>query len=152
MWKTNFALGGIRTHDLLHSRQSGRWLCRKILSKYFHISLGVVRSLPWGPRGLAARRLPRMQEVVGSNPTEGKFVFHNLLYFVEWNVKNCFVKLILILLHTSVLSNLLRMYPYINTDTYSYVHTRNINILYVRMYGLWSANDYWLIDYASSIQ
>ena len=23
-----------------------------------------------------------------------KFVFHNLLYFIEWNVKNCFVKLI----------------------------------------------------------
>ena len=26
------------------------------------------------------RRLPRMQEVVGSNPTQGKIWFHNLLY------------------------------------------------------------------------
>ena len=61
--------------------------------KVFHISLGVVRSLPWGPRGLVVRRLPRMQEVVGSNPTEGKIC---LLHFtlLEWNVKNCFVKLI----------------------------------------------------------
>ena len=28
------------------------------------------------------RRLPRMREVVSSNPTEGKFVFHNLLYLI----------------------------------------------------------------------
>ena len=34
-----------------------------------------------------------MQEVVGSNPTEGKIcVSHFTL--LEWNVKNCFVKLI----------------------------------------------------------
>ena len=29
-----------------------------------------------------------------ANPTEGKFVFHNLLYVIEWNVKSYFVKLI----------------------------------------------------------
>ena len=50
-------------------------LCRKILWKYFYISLGVVRSLPWGPRGLAVRRLLQMQEVVGSNRTESKICF-----------------------------------------------------------------------------
>ena len=50
---------------------SGGCLCGEILSRCFNISLGVVRSLLWGPRGLAVRRLPRMQEVVGSNPTEG---------------------------------------------------------------------------------
>ena len=31
-----------------------------------------------GPRGLAVRRLPRMQEVVGSNPTEGKNLFFTI--------------------------------------------------------------------------
>ena len=56
-------------------------LQRKILSRYFNTSLGVVRSLPWGSCGLAERRLPQMQ-VVGSNPTEDKFVFHILLYFI----------------------------------------------------------------------
>ena len=35
-----------------------------------------------------------MQEVVSSNPTEGKIRFQNLLYFIEWNVKSYFVKLI----------------------------------------------------------
>ena len=44
-------------------------LWRKIFSRCFNISLCVVRSLPLGPRGLAVRRLPRMQEVMGSNPT-----------------------------------------------------------------------------------
>ena len=66
---------------------------KKILSRYFLISLGVVRSLPWGPRGLAVWRLPRMQEVVGLNPTEGKICFSHFT-LLEWNVKNCFVKLI----------------------------------------------------------
>ena len=32
------------------------------------------------PHGLAVRRLQRMQEVVGSKPTEDKFDFHILLY------------------------------------------------------------------------
>ena len=41
----------------------------------FNISRGIVRSLPWGPRGLAVRRLPRMQVVVGSNLIEGKIRF-----------------------------------------------------------------------------
>ena len=36
----------------------------------FNISVGVVCSLPWDPCGLAVRRLPQMQEVVGSNPIE----------------------------------------------------------------------------------
>ena len=38
------------------------------------------------------RRLPRMQEVVGSNLTEGKICFHNLLYFIEWSGKKLFCK------------------------------------------------------------
>ena len=60
-------------------------------------------------RGLAVERLPRMKEVVGLNPTEGKIccfflhysirvnLFHIPLFHVtllEWNVKNCFVKLV----------------------------------------------------------
>ena len=55
----------------------------------FYISFGVVRSLPWGPRGLAVRRLPQMQEVVGSNPTEGKICFSQftLIYRVELKIK-----------------------------------------------------------------
>ena len=61
--------------------------------KYF---LGVIRSQPWGPRGLAVRRLPRMQEVVGSIPTEGKIHFSQFTPFMKWNVKNCFEKLILL--------------------------------------------------------
>ena len=32
-------------------------------SKCFKINLGVVRSIPWGPSGLAVRRLAQMQEV-----------------------------------------------------------------------------------------
>ena len=56
-----------------HGRE--RTTPRLILKHIESISLGVVRSLPWGPRGLAVRRLPRMQEVVGSNPTEGKICF-----------------------------------------------------------------------------
>ena len=45
------------------------------------VRLGSVRSLPCGPCGLAGRRLPRIQEVLGSNPTEGKnVIFHILLY------------------------------------------------------------------------
>ena len=59
---------------------SGGCLCREILSRYFHISLGVVRSLPYGPRGLAVR-------------PEGKICFSHFT-LLEWNVKNCFVKLI----------------------------------------------------------
>ena len=73
---------------------SGGCLCGEILSRCFNINLSVVRSLPWGPRGLAVRRLPRMQEVVIWIPPSTKFVFYNLIYFIEWNVRNCFVKLI----------------------------------------------------------
>ena len=39
------------------------------------------------------RRLPQMQEVVGSNPNEGKICFSHFT-LLEWNVENCFVKLI----------------------------------------------------------
>ena len=67
---------------------------REILSMYFYISLGVVRSLPWGSCGLAVRRLPRMQEVVGSNLTEATKICFSHFTQLEWNVKNCFVKLI----------------------------------------------------------
>ena len=37
MWKTNFAIGGIRTHDLLHSRQESafRYLAGAFVEKYF---------------------------------------------------------------------------------------------------------------------
>ena len=45
-----------------------------------NIRLGVVCPLPWGPRGLAVRRLPRVQEVVGSNPTEGKIYSFTIYY------------------------------------------------------------------------
>ena len=62
----------------------------KIPWKYFFTFYGVVRSLPGGLRGLAVRRLPRMQEVVGSNPTEGKICFSHFT-LLEWNVKKCFV-------------------------------------------------------------
>ena len=68
-------------------------ICRKILWKYFYISLGLVRSLPWGPRGLAVRRLLQMQEVVGSNRTESKVCFLHFTLW-KWNLNNCFVKLI----------------------------------------------------------
>ena len=57
----------------------------------FNISLGIVRSLPWGPCGLAGKRLPRMQEVVGSNPTEGTKIYISNFTLLEWNVKNCFL-------------------------------------------------------------
>ena len=58
--------------------------------------VSVVRSLPLGPCGLAGKRLPQMQEVVISNLTENKFVgFFHILLYLEWNVKNCFQKLIL---------------------------------------------------------
>ena len=48
-----------------------------------YISLGVVRSLPRGPCGLAIRRLPRMQEVVGSNPTEGTKIYFSHFTLLE---------------------------------------------------------------------
>ena len=61
----------------------------KILSKYF-ILASVLFVLYRD--GLAVRRSPRMQEVVGSNPTEteGKICFSHFT-LLEWNVKNCFV-------------------------------------------------------------
>ena len=57
----------------------------EILSRCFNISLGVVRSLPWRREALVVerlRRLPRMQEVVGSNPTEGKICFFFTIYSI----------------------------------------------------------------------
>ena len=54
---------------------AGAFAVEKYFQMYFNISLGVVRSLPLSPCGLAVRRLPRMQEVVGSNPTEDKIWF-----------------------------------------------------------------------------
>ena len=69
-------------------------LCGKIISRYFNISLGVVRSLPWGPCGLAVKTLAANALVVGSNPTDGKIHFSQFTPFMKWNVKNCFVKLI----------------------------------------------------------
>ena len=95
-----------------HSIPDGIWrvpLWRKILSRCFNISLGVVRSLPWGPRGLAVRRLPRMQEVVGSNPTEGKiwlFLQFTLFYRVECEKLFC---------KTSVMKRTLRVRTSLST-------------------------------------
>ena len=37
----------------------------------------------------------QMQDDVGSNPAEGKICFSPFTPFMNWNVKNCFVKLIL---------------------------------------------------------
>ena len=71
---------------------SGGCLCGEILSRCFNISLGVVRSLPLGPRGLAVRRLLRMQEVVGSNPTEGKNFFSQFTLFYRVEYENLFCK------------------------------------------------------------
>ena len=59
---------------------SGGCLCAEIMSRYFNISLGVVCSLPWGPCGLAVRRLPRMHESWVRIPPKAKFIFHNLLH------------------------------------------------------------------------
>ena len=67
---------------------------QRILSMYFYISLGVVRSLLGGPCGLVERRLPRMQKVLSSTPTEGTKIYFSHFTLLEWNVKNCFVKLI----------------------------------------------------------
>ena len=52
-----------------------------------------IRSLPRGPRCIAVRRLPRMQEVEFYRGQY--FNFHNSHHFIKSNVKNCFVKLIL---------------------------------------------------------
>ena len=73
--------------------------CEKILSMYYNISLSVVRSLPWSPCGLAGRRLPPMQKVFGSNPTEGKICFSYTLFRVEceelfWKTNTRLLKLI----------------------------------------------------------
>ena len=52
----------------------GFWLAEKYFQciQYY---LGVVRSLPRSPCGLAGKRFPQMQEVVSSNPTEDKICF-----------------------------------------------------------------------------
>ena len=105
-------------------------LCWKILSRYFHISLGVVCSLPWGPRGLAVKRLPRMQEVVGSNPTEGKIWFYFLHFtLVEWNVKNCFVKLIKTLNKKIISSEMTTFYwKYLKVQNFNQLWKLNLRI------------------------
>ena len=58
----------------------------------FHISHGIVRSLLRGPRGLAVRGLPRMQEVVRSNPTEGKICFSQFTLFYRVECEKLFCK------------------------------------------------------------
>ena len=58
----------------------------------FNISLSVVRSLPWGPHGLKVRRLPRMQEVVGSNLIEGKIRFSQFTLFYRVECEKLFCK------------------------------------------------------------
>ena len=55
------------------------YLCKKILSRYFRISFGVVRSLPRGPRCLAVR-IAANAGGRGSKSHRGQeFVFHILL-------------------------------------------------------------------------
>ena len=56
-------------------------LCKEILSRCFNISLVVLFVLyreALAPRSLEVTRLPRMQEVVGSNPTVGKIRFFTI--------------------------------------------------------------------------
>ena len=56
-------------------------------------NLSAVRSLPFGPRGLRVRRLPWMQEVVGSNPTEVKICFSQFTPFYEVECEKLFCKI-----------------------------------------------------------
>ena len=56
-------------------------LRRKIHSKYYNISLGVVCSLLWGHCDLAGRRLPRIQEIAGLNTNAGKIWFSHFTRF-----------------------------------------------------------------------
>ena len=58
-----------------------------------NVSLGIVRSLPLGPRGLAVRRLPRTQEVVFSNHSEDKICFSQFTPFYEVDCENLFYKI-----------------------------------------------------------
>ena len=58
----------------------------------FNISCGVVRSLPWSPRGLAVRRLLQMQKVVGSNLIEGKIRFSQFTLFNRVECEKLFCK------------------------------------------------------------
>ena len=66
---------------------------RTFVSRCFNISLGVVRSLPWGLCNLAVKRLPQMQEVVGSNPTQSKICFSQFTLFYRMECEKLFVKL-----------------------------------------------------------
>ena len=52
----------------------------------------LLASQPWGPRSLAVRRLPRMHEVVGSNPTEGKICFSQFTLFYRVECEKLFCK------------------------------------------------------------
>ena len=65
-------------------------LCRKILSKYFILASVLFVLYRDALVVERLRRLPRMQEVLGLNPTEGKICFSHFT-LLEWNVKNCFV-------------------------------------------------------------
>ena len=65
----------------------------RTLSKCFKINLGVVHSLPWGPRGLNFRRLLQMQKVEDSNPTEGKICFSQFIQIYEVECEELFCKI-----------------------------------------------------------
>ena len=58
----------------------------------FNISRGVICYLPWGPRGLAVRRLPWMQEVVGSNLIKGNICFSQFTLFNRVECEKLFCK------------------------------------------------------------
>ena len=67
----------------------------EILSRCFNISLGVVCSLPWSPRGRAVKTLAANAGGRGFESHRGQnsfFTIYSIL--IEWNVKNYFVKLI----------------------------------------------------------
>ena len=74
---------------------SGGCLCRDKYFKGISIFVSVLFNLYRDamPLWSIGKTLARMQEILGSNSTESKFVFQ--FYSIEWNVKNCFEQLIL---------------------------------------------------------
>ena len=62
------------------------------VSLWRNTCIGVVCSLPLGPRGLAVKCLPRMQEVVGSNLTEGKIRISQFTLFYRVECEKLFCK------------------------------------------------------------
>ena len=99
-WRRSFIL--VLQNNFSHSLESlpyARWyLAGAFVEKYFQgfLILASVLFVLYHEALVVERlrRLPRMQEVLVRIPPRAKFGFHNLLYLIEWNVKNRFVKLI----------------------------------------------------------